>query len=198
MRKILFLVPLFALLMTMHSCGDNEDVSVPHILTDAELQEMHRQDSIDSVNRNRYADFIVETSVELKAGGQYEGQEVAFDFNAIASFFGLSPEALAAGIDDKTVTACIIKGSNLSAYTDGSTANGNWGYWVDKQGDPMSWGTGCAAYCEWYSDDNPSVFYVGQFPDALQEGSQVTFIPALKYQGKTAAVKITITIVAAS
>lgn len=48
------------------SCGDNEDVSREHVLTDAEIAEMARQDSIEEAQRNQInADLILEYTADI-------------------------------------------------------------------------------------------------------------------------------------
>jgi len=206
MKKILFLIPLFALLMGVYGCGDNENYSNPHILTDDELVALRQKDSIDSVNRAQFADLIIELNTTLNVGELYEGKELQFDFSQITDLFGLTLEELAAGVNDGTVASCIYvyDGTNYSLNSASTTAGSKWSYWVDSKGNPCSWGaTDCSVYAEWYGYDiengaDPNVINVGQFPDALSEGDEVTLIPTLKYQGKTAAVRIKITIVAAA
>ena len=205
MKKILFLIPIFALLMGVYSCDDNDDCSKPHVLTQEEIDYMLEQDSLDSINRAQFADVIIDVSTTLNAGESYEGKAVDIDFSKVTDLFGLSVDEVAKGIEDGTVTpfVYVFNGSSYSENTSSPTASGLWGYWVDKTGAPCNWGAdGCAAYSEWYgsSDEEtgeegePNIMRVGQFPDALSEGKVITMIPALKYQGKTAAVKITITI----
>lgn len=205
MKKILFLIPLFALLMGVYSCGDNEDFSNPHILTDDEMVLLHQKDSIDSINRAQFADLIIDLSTTLTVGESYEGKELEFDFSQITDLFGITLDELIEGLEDGSVASCIYvyDGTTYTLNSASPTAGSSWSYWVDSKGNPASWNNGSVVYAEWYgmyySEDesaSPNIMNVGQFPDALSEGDEVTFIPTLKYQGKTAAVRIKITIVA--
>lgn len=204
MKKILFLIPLFALLMGVYSCDDNENYSNPHILTDAEITALHKKDSLDSVKRAQFADLIIDLSTTLNAGEMYEGKQLEFDFTQVTDLFGISLDDLISGLESGTVASCIYvyDGTNYTLNTASPTAGSSWSYWCDNKGNPCSWGSeGCSVYAEWYGmyykDDesaSPNVMNVGQFPDALSEGDEVMIIPTLKYQGKTAALRIKITI----
>lgn len=198
------MIPLFALLMGVYSCDDNEDFSYPHILTDDELVALRKKDSIDSVNRAQFADLIIDLNTKLNAGEMYEGKELEFDFTQVTDLFGISLDDLIAGLESGTVASCIYvyDGSNYTLNTTSPTAGSSWSYWCDNKGNPTTWGaTGCSVYAEWYGmyykDDesaSPNVMNVGQYPDALSEGDEVMIIPSLRYQGKTAALRIKITI----
>ena len=59
------------------SCGDNENFWGPHTLTDDEIAEMARQDSIKQAQRERIdADLILEYTVEFYlSANSYDGAE---------------------------------------------------------------------------------------------------------------------------
>ena len=87
MKKIiLYVFMCVTALGFLAGCGDNEDVSIPHVLTDDEIAEMHRQDSIDSINRTKWKVdkmFEYETSFFISANS-YDGALVEIDTVGIA------------------------------------------------------------------------------------------------------------------
>jgi len=78
------------------SCGDNTDFWGPHTLTDDEIKEMARQDSIKEAQRQRIdADLILEYTAEFYiSGNSYDGTSVEIDMDKIASLFGVSKDAV--------------------------------------------------------------------------------------------------------
>ena len=98
------------------SCGDNENFWGPHTLTDDEIAEMARQDSIKQAQRERIdADLILEYTVEFFiSANSYDGGEVKIDMDKIASEFGISKDALGTALNGDggaDVTGFAIEGS---------------------------------------------------------------------------------------
>lgn len=202
MKKILFLVPLFALLLGVYSCGDNDDISNPHVLTDAEMAEIHRQDSIDSVNRSKIdADLILEYTVEDYPSTSYGGVTCAVEFDKIGECFGLTAEEVLNGINQEDgapeITGFAIQNSTHADYDVASTTNGTCGHWYDLNGDAGKYsdletlGT-IMFFCEW---DGQEGYTVGQYPNKCSVGDSYTAIEGLKYQNKRVAIKITFNLI---
>lgn len=181
--------------MGVYSCGDNDDFSSQHVLTDAELAEMHRQDSIDSVNRSKIdADLVLEYTVEAFPATGWESVQLDIDLDKIGECFGLTADEVAAGIlEGSDIKGFAIQGSTHADYGTASTTNGPWGHWFDLNGDAgtyadySSLGT-IRFYCEWQEG---GYFLIGQFPSKCVGGDTFTAIEGLSYQGKRVAVKIT-------
>lgn len=202
MKKILLLVPIFALLMGVYSCGDNDDFSSQHVLTDAELAEMHRQDSIDSVNRSKIdADLVLTYTLEdYPSASIWTNQMLQIDLAAIGECFGLTADEVQAGINGESgapeIKGFAIQGSSHADYGSASTTNGAWGHWFDASGDAGTWadltslGT-IRFYCEWQETQ----FCVGQYPGNCAAGDSYTAIEGLSYQGKRVAVVINLNFV---
>ena len=76
------------------SCGDNTDFWGAHILTDDEIAEMKRQDSIKEAQRNTInADLVLEYTAEVTISStSYDGVSVPIDCDKIAELFGISKE----------------------------------------------------------------------------------------------------------
>jgi len=202
MKKILFSVPLFALLMGVYSCGDNEDFSSAHVLTDAEMAEMHRQDSIDSVNRSKIdADLVLEYTVEdYPSASIWTNQMLQIDLDAIGDCFGLTAAEVQSGINGESgapdISGFAIQGSTHADYATASTTNGTWGHWFDLNGDAGTWSDLTSLntirfYCEWQETQ----FCIGQYPGNVAAGETYTAIEGLSYQGKRVAVVINVNFV---
>ncbi|MCF0201971.1 MAG: DUF4859 domain-containing protein [Bacteroidaceae bacterium] len=192
MKKILFLVPLFALMMGFYSCNDNENVSYLHILTNEELAEMHRQDSIDSVNRSKInANLILDYECELFEGDAYEGKNIGIDFQPIADLFGMTVDELYNGINEGEVEPLFIQGTTHQDWAQGCTANAPWGYWANVDGDACSWGQGSAVFTEW----NGEALTCGQMPETLALGDEITVLPGLRYGSNRAVIRLKVKIV---
>ena len=67
MKTIFKYIPACAFMLAMMaSCGDNENFSKEHILTDDELKELARQDSILEAQKNQInADLILEYTANI-------------------------------------------------------------------------------------------------------------------------------------
>lgn len=207
MKQLIYIGVLFVLLAGIIGCGDNNDFSNLHILTDAEIAEMHRQDSLDSVKRAQInADMILEYTVPITIlTNGYDGTNLYIDTVRIAEKFGITTAQLRKGIynmrsaewgtyDDDTnvpkLTGFCIEGTthndNMTAYN----TNACWGHWWDIDGNTTSWGDNARVFAEY--DVNGGFFHVGQMIGGLlEEGKSIKFIECLKYQDTRIAIVIT-------
>ena len=183
------------MLAMMASCGDNENFSKEHILTDDELKEMARQDSILEAQKNQInADLILEYTANITISSNlYDGTFVEIETDKIAELFDVSVEDLLNGIDG--TGGADVKGFAIEWTTrrdNGTSANTNspWGHWWNKDGDVVSWGADAMVFAEFDSESNG--FAVGQFPGHLVAGQQIKFIEALRCNDRRAAVIITV------
>ncbi|MBM6781927.1 DUF4859 domain-containing protein [Bacteroides mediterraneensis] len=178
------------------SCGDNEDVSREHVLTDAEIAEMARQDSIEEAQRNQInADLILEYTADITLSTvAYDGAQVTVETDKIAELFGISEEDLLAGIALESgapeITGFAIEGSTHADNMTASNSNSTWGHWFDAKGDVVAWGTSAMVCCEFNTEDK--FFNVMQYPGHLTDGQTVKVIEGLKYGEKRVAVVITV------
>lgn len=210
MKKLLYLGA--AALITslgMASCDDNTDFSKVHVLSDDEIAEMARQDSIKQAQMAMInADFIHDYTVEFYISeNSYEGAFLEIDTRKMAQDFGISETELVHGIanlrseylengayaDGAKLQGFAIEGSthqdNMTAYN----TNGIWGHWWDENGDVTSWGDNARVYLEYYEPENegdPYGFYVGQMPGMLQANQEITVLECLKYQDTRMALQI--------
>ena len=179
------------------SCGDNTDFWGPHILTDDEIAEMARQDSIKQAQRERIdADLILEYNVEFFiSSNSYDGGEVKIDMDKIASEFGLDKDALGNALNGDggpDVTGFAIEGSTHADNMTSSNSGAYWGHWWDKDGNVKNWGDEAMVFAEFeYTEGGEGIFHVGQYPGHLAVNQEVKFIEALKYQDKRVAIVIT-------
>ena len=180
------------------SCGDNEDFWGPHTLTDDEIAEMARQDSIKEAQRSRIdADLILEYTAEFYiSGNSYDGTTVKIDMDAIASLFGASKDAVGAALNGEggiDVAGFAIEGSTHADNMTSSNSGAYWGHWWDKDGNVKNWGDDAMVFAEfsYNADSGEGIFNVGQFPGHLVADQEVKFIEAIKYQDKRVAVVIT-------
>ena len=91
-KHLLYIAVLGSLLpMGFASCGDNEDFSVEHVLTQDEIGEMERQDSIEEAQRNQInADLILEYTADITLSAvAYDGTQVSVETNKIAELVGI-------------------------------------------------------------------------------------------------------------
>lgn len=197
MKKLFNIIGAFALFATMclTSCGDNTDFSSPHVLTDDEIAEIKRQDSIKQAELNRInADLVLEYTVEdYASASNWINKSLEIDLNAIGQVFGLTAQQVKDGINQESgapeITGFAILASNHRDVSTASTTNGTWGHWWTTEGDLCNKynDDNSALFCEWNGD----TFTVGQYPGHLTEGQEVTVIEGLKYGDKRVAVKIT-------
>lgn len=201
MKKLSYIASallLFASVSLFSSCGDNENFWGIHTLTDDELAEMARQDSIKQAQRERIdADLILEYTVEFyMSENSYDGAPVKIDMDAIAQEFGVDKNALGkalngdGGID---VTGFAIEGSTHADNMTSSNSGAYWGHWWDKDGNVKNWGEDAMVFAEFYYDEEKGegTFNVGQYPGHLVANQEVKFIEAMKYQDKRVAIVIT-------
>ena len=180
------------------SCGDNTDFWGAHILTDDEIAEMKRQDSIKEAQRNTInADLVLEYTAEVTISStSYDGVSVPIDCDKIAELFGISKEDLLASLGNdetgtpKDVVGFAIEGTTHADNMTMTNTGAAWGHWWDADGNVIGWGDGAMTFAEF--DPEEGAFNVGQFPGRLTDGQTIKFIEALKYQDKRAAVVITL------
>lgn len=198
MKKSIFYIALLGSLFALGttSCGDNENVSVEHVLTQEELDEMERQDSIKNAQMNQInADLILEYTADITLSTvAYDGAQVIVETDKIAELFGISEEDLLAGIalEDGApeITGFAIEGSTHADNMTASNSNSTWGHWFDADGNVVAWGTSAMVCCEFNTDDK--YFNVMQYPGHLTDGQTVKVIEGLKYGELRAAVVITV------
>ncbi len=203
MKKI-YLLFLFAaiIILGVSSCGENSDVWGPHTLTQEEIDELARQDSIREAQRNSInADLILEydAPITILAGG-YDGAFVYIDTVKIAELFGITTTQLAQGINNMRadweqypnapdITGFCIEGTtradNMTAYN----TNSCWGHWWDQDGNTTTWGDNARVFAEY--NPEKGYFHVGQMPGLLEAGKNVKFIECLKYNEIRVAIVIT-------
>ena len=187
---------LFTSIGIFSSCGDNTDFWGVHQLTNEEIAEMERQQRIKDSLRNVIDAGLIqyyEAEITISANS-YDGVSVPIDADEIASFFGISTEQLLtgslAGEDNGVdIIGFAIEGSTHADNMTMSNSGAAWGHWWDANGDVINWGDGAMVYAEF--DPDEVAFYVGQFPGRLEDGQEITFMEALKYQDKRVALVIT-------
>jgi len=199
MKKLIYFVCSLFLVTTtlfLSSCGDNKDFSSEHVLTDEELAEMARQDSIKQARMNMInADLILTRSLDITISSTaYDGGTVDVNIDSISALFGLSNETILAvlsGEDTSTeLNGFAIDGSTHTDVSSASNTNAKWGHWWSAAGDVTTWGDNAMVFAEF--DPEKAVFNVGQFPGHLTDGQTVTFIECLKYQDLRFALVITV------
>lgn len=210
MKKLyyIFLLPALTLLAGLTACGDYDmdEITGAHILTDDELAELHRQDSIAEALRQQInADTILRYTVTDYFATTYTAQRLDIDISAIAACFGLTEEEVLAGINQDdgapTINGFAIQASTHQDYTlNRSTTNGVWGHWFDSNGDAGTWADLSALgtlsfYCEWQGqpndDDSSNFFNIGQNPSTFTTPQEWTVYECLSYEDKRVAVAIT-------
>ncbi len=201
MKKLSYLISTLLIVGSsaiFSSCGDNEDFWGPHTLTDDEIAEMARQDSIKEAQRSRIdADLILEYTAEFYlSANSYDGAPVEIDMNAIAKELGVDKNALGMALNGEgglDVAGFAIEGSTHADNMTSSNSDAYWGHWWDKDGNVKDWGDEAMVYAEFSYDSESGVgeFYVGQYPGHLVADQEVKFIEALKYQDKRVAIVIT-------
>lgn len=198
MKKSIFHVAVLGLLTSIAaiSCDDNTDVCQEHILTQDEINEMARQDSIKEVQKNQInADLILEYQADITISQvAYDGTHIEIELDKIAELFQISEEDLLAGIalDDGApeIQGFAIEGSTHADNMTASNSNATWGHWFDANGNVVAWGDNAMVCCEYNTEDK--FFNVMQFPKHLIDGQKVKVIEGLKYGEKRVAVVITV------
>lgn len=203
MKKISIYFALFAMLLSsMVGCDDNADFWNAHNLTQEEIDELARQDSIkkaqlESIN----ADLILryDAVFPILSGG-YDGAYVEIETDKIAELFGITTTQLAEGINNMRaewdqyegapeIIGFCIEGSTHADEMTAYNTNSCWGHWWDENGDVTSWGDDARVFAEY--DPEGGYFHVGQMPGLLKDGDEIEFIECLKYNEKRVAVVIT-------
>lgn len=179
------------------SCGDNTDFWGLHTLTDDELAEMQRQDSIANARKQMInADLILTYDVEFYlSGNSYDGTTVEIDMDQIASLFGIDTQTMCDNLDNGTgnVTPFAIEGSTHADNMNSGTSGTYWGHWWDADGNVCNWGEGAMVFTEFNGSERK--MSIGQYPGHLTDGQTVKVIEALKYKDKRVAVVFNITAV---
>lgn len=200
MKKLVYIFVLFLIFTGIIGCGDNDNFSSLHILTDDEIAEMHRQDSIDSVNRSRIdADLILKYTIETYATANWGGadKDLFIDLDQIGELFGLTADEVLAGINQEDgapgIKGFAIQSTTHAMVDKATTTNSQWGHWWTTDGDLCDTynQANSALFCEWQDDR----FVLGQFPGNLKAGFSVTILECLKYQDKKVAIQITFSII---
>jgi len=197
MKKIYFYLVCFAFFaIEMASCGDNTDFSSKHELTQDEITEIARQDSITQAQKNSInADLVLEYSVDMTISQTlYDGVNLPIETDNIANLFGISVDQLMAGIDGDAgapeVKGFAIEGTTHADNGIMTNTNATWGHWWNKDGNVTVWGDDAVVFAEF--DTGSGSFFIGQYPAHLTDGQTVKFIEALKYNEKRVAVVITV------
>ncbi len=197
--KSLFLLPafLFAASVAVTSCGDNDDFTSLHVLSDEEIETMRIQDSIRQAQLERInVDKLLEYDVEFYiSSNSYDGTTLQIDADGIAQFFGITTDELNKGIAGEEggakITGFAIEGSTHADNMKATNTGSYWGHWWDNNGDVMDWGSGPTVFAEY--DAETSTFNIGQYPGKLAADQTVTFIECLKYEDKRVGIKINVT-----
>ncbi len=191
------------------SCGDNTDFSLAHVLTDDELAELARQDSIrQEMLKYIDADSVFYYEVTDYLSTQWTFKSLYIDMEGIGEVLGLTADQVADGIigldGAPDITKFCINGSTHADYKGSQTAAGAWGHWFDTNADAGTWddlislGT-IAFYVEWQGntdedtgarDPDYDFFNVGQFPDKFTTPQEWTAYECLQYQDKRVCVAV--------
>lgn len=197
MKKIFLYITFLSLLVAgLMGCGDNVDFSKEHILTDAEIKEMARQDSIKEAQKNNInANLVLEYTIDINISKTlYDGTSLEIDLDKIAKLFGITKEELLKGIAEESgapeVKGFAIEGTTHADNAKASTTNSPWGHWWDATGNVTTWGTSAMIFCEF--DTEKGIFNIGQYPAHLTDGQTLKVIECLKYNEKRAAVVINV------
>jgi len=141
MKRIFNLACTFLLMLSvslLNSCGDNKDFTGEHVLTDEELAELARQDSIKQAQMNSInADLILTRSLDITISStSYDGGSVDVNIDSLSSLFGLSNETILAvlgGEDTSTdLKGFAIDGSTHTDVSSASNTNAVWGTLVER------------------------------------------------------------------
>lgn len=202
MKKCTFSVITIGLIALFTvSCGENEDYSTLHVLTDDEIAELERQDSIKNAQMSQInADLILRYTVELTASSIDSPVQLYIETDKIAELFGLNEEEVLAGIAGESgapeIKGFAIEGSTHADNLTSSNTNGSWGHWWSAAGDVTNWDYDTAktgiVYSEWNETDG--FFNVGQYPGLLTAGQKIEVIEGLKYGEFRVAIVITINV----
>jgi len=197
MKKIFLYVAFLSLLAVgLVSCGDNIDFSKEHVLSDAEIKEMARQDSVKEAQKNHInADLVLNYSLNIITSKTvYDGAPLTIDLDKIAKLFSITKDELLKGIAGESgapeIKGFAIEGSTHADNATAANTNSPWGHWWDANGNVTTWGTTAMVFCEF--DTETGIFNVGQYPAHLTDGQTLKIIECLKYNEKRAAVVITI------
>lgn len=196
MKKLYIYILLSVLFAGFFGCEDYDDFSKLHELTDDELAEIARQDSIAQAEKERInADLVLDYTLEITTSASaYDGAPLTIEVDKIAELFGISEAEVLAGIAGESgapeINGFAIEGTTHADVAGASNTNAPWGHWWDVNGDVTAWGDDAMLFAEF--DTETGVFAVGQYPGHLVDGDTITFIEALKYNELRLAVRITV------
>jgi hypothetical protein len=197
MKKMYLYVACLSLFVSgLASCGDNEDFSSPHVLTDAEQAELDRQQrERDSLLNALSVDFQFNYEVNITISAtSYDGTLLKIETDKIAEKFGITEAELLAGIAAEAgapeVKGFAIEGSTHADNGTASTTNSPWGHWWDAKSDVTKWGETAMIFCEF--DTETGSFYIGQYPGRLADGDTLEVVECLKYNDIRIGVVITV------
>ena len=141
------------------------------------------------------ADLVLEYSIAFEVASSYVSGTVDIDLDAIAALFEITKEELLAGIEKAEgalpIVGFAIEGTTGEDNPAVSNTSGPWGHWWDANGDVVGWGENAMVFAEWNIDED--LFTVGQYPDHLIPGQEITVIEGLSYNGKRAVIVINYT-----
>lgn len=188
MKKILFLIPLFALLMGVYSCDDNENYSNPHILTAEEMDTLRKIDSIKEAKKKAPLEYNY--TVNMYEGAS-NGGTIEPDYDAIGEKFDLSAAQVISMIYSGEIAHTFWINNETEQYTGDCTANGVMGYWMDGSGTPVKYATDeCAWYLEW--QENSGDINYGEFGGGHNViGDQANVMFKLVYRERTVLIHVT-------
>lgn len=195
MKKIYLYITCITLLMLgIASCEDNTDVSIPHSLTQEEIDEIARQDSILEAQKNYInADLVLRYTVKFLPANSWDGTTLSIELDKIAELFGISEADLLSGIAGES-GAPEIKGFAINStgvdVASATNTNGPWGHWWNKDGNVIDYGDNNIVFAEFNA--GTGIFSIAQHPGRLEEGQVIVIKEGLEYNKKRVAVEITI------
>ncbi len=198
MKKLCIYIAILSSMTTgLFSCSDNENFSEPHVLTNQEIAEQKRQDSILMAQRYKInADLILPYSVEIPISKSlYDGTTLEIDLDKIATLFGITKESLLAGIAGESgapeIKGFAISGVNNEDVGTATNTNSPWGHWWAADSTITTWGESAMMFNEF--DTETGLFYIGQYPGHLVDGQLIRAVECLKYNEKRVAIIINAT-----
>jgi hypothetical protein len=199
MKKIHIYFILSMLIAGFFGCKDNDDFSSLHELTDDEIAEIARQDSIAKAQKEYInADLILDYTFDVVVSASlYDGGSLPIEMDKIAELFGISEADILAGIAGES-GAPEIKGFAIDSTThldvgSATTTGAPWGHWWGANGNVTEWASEtnlAMTFCEF--DTEAGAFYIGQFPGRLVAGQTIEVMEALKYNDTRVVVRIKI------
>lgn len=171
-----------ALAVAVMSC-DEGIVSKKHDYTEEELAF---RDSLEAARNNVKANYVIVTDVNLPFDAEnYSGVEVEVDTDVVLEKLGYATLAdltdafgtIEGGVQIDHQVSFFAINKSTGYDNPGFTANGL-GHWFDGAGDVVGWGATAHLYSEF--DAETFKFFIGQYPDRLEEGQTYKIIQAVK------------------